>query len=459
MARSTTTPYKLPEPITMDPADLDEYGLPTFEKLRDLLSIHGTRIRRYEYLENLYLGFHDIFRKPERENWKPDWRLSCGFPYYIVSTFVGYGYSIPVKISHKSEQITEEIKKFLDANEFEDLFAQIVTDTAIYGHTWTYLYQDEDAQTNLTEFTPKEFFCVYDDTLKKRALFSVRYGTHTTGRHKGEIYGEVISPTAVRKFDNGDWTGLELNQWGKIPAVEWILNDFRMGLFEPIASLVELYDHTLSEKGNDVDHFAAEILKIIGPEVDLSEEDIRSKALINIYGDSEEIKGAQVDYLQKPEGADEIQEHLLTRLEKHIYQFCQVANISDEDFGSATSGVALSYKLWSTSNVVQKFNAKITKSLKKIFKLWGLWGTNTADPAAYKDLVFTFSKNLPRNLKEETETARLAEGIVSKRRQLSLLSYVEDPDEEIEQIEKEEKDLIDSYGIKTKQDTDEDGDA
>ena len=31
---------------------------------------HKLMLPRYEYLENLYLGFHDIFRLPEKEGWK-----------------------------------------------------------------------------------------------------------------------------------------------------------------------------------------------------------------------------------------------------------------------------------------------------------------------------------------------------------------------------------------------------
>ena len=111
--------------------------------------------------------------------------------------------------------------------------------------------------------------------------------------------------------------------------------------------------------------------------------------------------------------------------------------MADESFGSATSGVALSYKLWSTSNVVQTFNRKIDKSLRKMFKLWCSFATNSPSETAYEDLDFRFTVNVPRNTQEETETASKAESMVSRRTQLSLLSYVPDPDAEMEQIEKE----------------------
>ena len=46
---------------------------------------------------------------------------------------------------------------------------------------------------------------------------------------------------------------------------------------------------------------------------------------------------------------------------------------------------------------------------------------------------------MPKNLKNEAETAQALEGIVSKETQLSTLSIVEDASEEIKKIKKEEE--------------------
>ena len=72
-----------------------------------------------------------------------------------------------------------------------------------------------------------------------------------------------------------------------------------------------------------------------------------------------------------------------------------------------------------------------------MFKLWCSFATNCSNPNAYEDMDFRFSVNVPRNIQEETETASKAESMVSRRTQLSLLSYVPDPDMELKQIEKE----------------------
>ena len=44
---------------------------------------------------------------------------------------------------------------------------------------------------------------------------------------------------------------------------------------------------------------------------------------------------------------------------------------------------------------------------------------------------------MPRNIQDEAETAQKLEGLVSKEKQLSTLSIVDNPKEEIEKMEEE----------------------
>lgn len=90
------------------------------------------------------------------------------------------------------------------------------------------------------------------------------------------------------------------------------------------------------------------------------------------------------------------------------------------------------------SNLALGLDRKIEKSLKKRYKIFCSLATNVPDPDAWKEIVITTSRNIPNNRAEETSIAKDAEGLVSKRTQLSLLSYVDDPDTELERIQEEE---------------------
>ena len=433
----TKRPYQLPEPLLCDPDKIKD-GI-SMELVNEYIRKHEERLPRYEYLENLYKGFHDVYKQPEKEEWKPDNRLAVNFPRYITETFIGYGYGVPIKKMHPDEGIEEAIADFESNNEITDHEYELFKKACIYGHSWEYLYQDENAKTKMTVFSPKELFVVYDDTLKNRALFAIRYGRHSIDNvnHPGEKYGEILMRTEIIPFEGNVKQESYDNPYGYIPCVEYRMNDERIGIFEEVTGLVESYNHTIGEKANDVDAFAEAYLAILGAEVDdKGVRRIRDDRVINIFG-TDDAKEIIVQFLSKPT-ADGTQENLLDRLENLIYQTSMVANISDEAFGNASSGVALSYKLQAMSNLAIGFDRKIEKSLKKRYKIFCSLKTNVPDENAWRDVKIKTTRNLPKNIVEEVSVAQGLDGIVSQKTQLSVLSIVEDPAAEIEQMEEED---------------------
>ncbi len=432
-------PYLLPEPLLCS-AEKVKNGV-SMELVEEYIRKHETRMQRYLYLENLYKGFHDVYKQPEKPDWKPDNRLAVNFPRYITETFLGYAYGIPIKKTHPNEGIDKAICEFEDNNEITDHEYELFRKACIYGHAWEYLYQDEDAQTKMVVCTPKELFIVYDDTVKGQALFGVRYGYHETeGDYRGERYGEILTRTQTEPFEGGKKLESQANPYGYIPCVEYRLNDERIGIFEEVTGLVESYNHTIGEKANDVDAFAEAYLAVLGAELDdEGVYKIRDNRIINLYG-TNDAKDILVQFLQKPT-ADGTQENLLNRLEKLIYQISMVANISDENYGTSTAGVALAYKLQAMSNMALGFDRKIEKSLRKRYKIFCSLSTNVPDPDAWRQIDIKTTRNLPKNISEEAEAASMLDGLVSKETQLSVLSIVPNVTEEIEKLEKEKADL------------------
>lgn len=432
-------PYKLPEPLRCS-----ENEPITMTLVEKYIRQHEERFPRYIYLENLYKGFHDVYKQPEKPDWKPDNRLAVNFPRYITDTFLGFGYGVPIKKNHPDKVIAQVINAFERENEITDHEYELARKCCIYGHAFEYLYQDEAAKTKMTICAPMELFVVYDDTVRNRALFAVRYGYHSTESDRpGQRYGEILTREEITPFE-GSTAGEPMNNpYGRLPCVEWMLNEDRMGLYESASGLVEAYNHTLGEKANDVDAFAEAYLAVLGAELD--EEGvykIRDNRVINLYG-TDDAKDILVQFLQKPT-ADGTQENLLNRLETLIYQTSMVANISDESFGSAASGVALAYKLQAMSNLALTFDRKIEKSLRKRYKLFCSLSTNVSDPDAWRDVDIRTTRNLPKNVAEEAQIAAQLEGVVSKETQLSVLSIVPDVQEELKRMAQEEKETAEN---------------
>lgn len=406
----------------------------TMDLVNEYITKHAERLPRYEYLENLYKGFHDVFKLPEKENWKPDNRLAVNFPKYVTDVFLGFAYGIPVKKQHEDDSVNEAIMEFDRINNIADHDFELAKSVCEYGHAFEYMYQDEEAKTRVSENTPKELFVVYENNLRKSALFAVRYGVKDDGTTK---YGEVMTKEWIRDFEGSEYKEERPNPYGKIPVVEWIMNDERMSLYEEIAGITEIYNKGIGEKANDVDSFAEAYLAILGAEID--EEGvykIRDNRIINLYG-TDNAKDILVQFLQKPT-ADGTQENLLERLERLVHKISMIPDINSESFGNA-SGVALEYKLQPMSNLAKNMDRKVLKSMRKRYKLFCTLATNIADKEAWRDIEFTTTRNIPKNILEEAQTAAQLEGIVSKETQLKVLSIVENAKEEIELMEKEQK--------------------
>jgi len=220
-----------------------------------------------------------------------------------------------------------------------------------------------------------------------------------------------------------------------VPASEYRENEEEIGIFEPVMTMINEYNEAISEKANDVAYFADAYLKILGAKLTKEElASLRDNRIINF--DGSDSSSLIVEFLQKPNG-DTTQENLLNRLEKLIFQISMVANISDESFGSA-SGIALKYKLQAMSDLAMTKQRKFTSGMNRRYKLIFSNPVSGMKKDDWVKLSYQFTQNFPANLLEESQIAGNLAGITSKQTQLKVLSVVDNVQNEIDQIEKEQ---------------------
>lgn len=408
----------------------------TVEVVNKFMEKHRLEVARYEYLKNMYRGIMEIDDEPKKDPWKPDNRLAVNFTKYIVDTFTGYFNGIPVKKTHSDKEILSKLQKFDNLNDMEDEESELAKMACIYGRAFELLYQDEETQTNVIYNSPENMFMVYDDTIKQEPLFAVRYGVDDDKKIQGEVY--TLLETIKISGENSELSfgDITYNPYSDLPVVEFRFNEERMSIFESVISLANAFNKAISEKANDVDYFSDQYLAFLGAAVE--EEDlknIRSNRVINYYADGEG-KNVDVKFLEKPD-SDSQTENLLDRLTKLIFQTTMVANISDESFGSS-SGVSLAYKLQAMSNLALSFQRKFQSSLNSRYKLYCQLSTNVSNKDAWKDIEYTFTRNEPKDIKEQADTANILMGITSQETALSVISVIPDVQSEIDKIKKEE---------------------
>ena len=123
-----------------------------------------------------------------------------------------------------------------------------------------------------------------------------------------------------------------------------------------------------------------------------------------------------------------------------------IANISDKDFGNTASGISLEYKLQPMKNLASNKERKFERAMREMFYTIANRPQNgVIDLEKVFDIEIAFNRNLPRNVEDEINNAKNAAGIVSEQTQLELLSFVENPLEEMEKKRAEEQSRMSQY--------------
>lgn len=390
---------------------------------------------RYDKLGNAYRNDYEIFHLPPKPPHKPDNRIAVNFAKYITDTMNGFFMGIPVKITAEDERIQKAVDFFNAFNDVDDHNAELSKICSIYGRAYEMYFVDEDGNIGMQATAPDESFIIYDNSILNRTKAYVRYYKDTDDNL---IKGSVSDNSVVRYF-NFDGSRVrfvdeeKIHGFDGVPAVEYVENKERMGIYESAMSQINAFNKALSEKANDVDYFADAYMKILGPRLDESEKQfIRDNRIINFEG----YENITVDFMAKP-NADTTQENLINRLERLIFITSMVANVSDEQFGTA-SGIALKYRMLSMNNLAQMKERKFTAGFNKRYKLVF---SNPILQMAKDDwlkLSYQFTRNYPVNLADEADTAGKLSGITSKRTQLSVISAIKSVDDELEQIQNEQ---------------------
>lgn len=404
----------------------------THEQLMEYIEQHQAQVPRFNELWNQYTSRPPILDLPDKEEYKPDNRLVANFGKYIVDTFNGYFTGIPVKVSHEKENVNEAINYFWRYNDMDDTFSELSKLTSIYGVSFLYVWQDEEARTRVTYNSPFDMFVVYDNTVARNIKYGIRYKYD----EDNTLTGTLFTQSEVITFNDDSYGDTEPHYYPIVPIIEFVENDEQQSLIRPVESLINAYNKALSEKSNDVEYFSDAYMKILGAELDTETiQNIRDNRIINMDGD--DAQKIVVEFMNKPDG-DVTQENMLNRIEDLIYHLSMVANINDESFGNA-SGTSLEFKLQPMKNLSGMKERKFTKGLNNLFKCFTALPTNVpaSDKDSWVEVEYRFIRNIPRNIQDEAETARNLEGVVSKELQLSTLSIVDDVQTEIERMEAE----------------------
>lgn len=129
------------------------------------------------------------------------------------------------------------------------------------------------------------------------------------------------------------------------------------------------------------------------------------------------------------------------RLQKDIHKISMVPDLTDEAFAGTQSGEAMKYKLFGFQQIAKSGQRGFKKGLMRRYRL--LMNiknfVNEADNTDLGNLTITFTPNLPKAILEELKALVDAGMEISQETLMSLASFIEDIQAEMERIQKEKE--------------------
>lgn len=402
----------------------------------------------YEY----YRGNHKITQM-QKPDGKPNNKLVINHAKSIVTNTTGYFLGKPIAYKANDESLDEQIQDIIDYNDDAAVNISIGKNLSVFGIAAELLYIDADLKIRYAKINPMQLIVGTSANLDDAIEYAIRWyderdDNNARTRHV-EVYDtEKISYYATDKNGNalhpevpqGASGSVEPHYFGQVPVNVYKNNEDETGDFEGVISLIDAYNTMQSESVNDYQKFADAILVLknhklptkLNPETGKMEEvEMRDVSVLNMYEDGD------ASYLVKQVN-DAYVENIKTRIHDDIYIASNTLDMNDQAFAGNASGVAISYKLMPFENRVAETERYFVKGLQRRLELICAILNLRGGQYDYRDIDFTFTRNIPANVADiVTENTQL-QGQVSKKTLLSRLPFVTDPDAELEQLEKEQ---------------------
>ncbi|MCG1684563.1 phage portal protein [Staphylococcus epidermidis] len=439
--------------------------LDNIDDISDFITHHLEAQRpRLQMLDDYYQGLnYNVMRSDNRRREKhlADNRVAHDFASYIADFINGYCFGHAIQVQSEKEMTQNAINSLHDLNDIDSHNRSIGLDLSIFGRAYEYIIRNQDDEVRIYKSNAKNTFVIYDTTVQQNSLAAVRYWKVSEDEDTDLYHIDFITDQATYFFVGSKSTNLkiserkppELHSFGKVTITEFSNNEKRRGDFEKVIPLIDLYDNAQSDTANYMSDLNDAMLLIKG-NIDLGDENVvRLQKEANVFhlqppeytDDNDKVNEGNVDaeYIYKQYDVNGVESYK-DRISRNIHMFTNTPDMTDENFSGNQSGEAMKYKLFGLEQRTAIKEGLFRKGLRRRYKLIGkIMSVNRElDKDNIKDLVFTFTRNLPKSLTEEMQMYVNAGGEISQKTLMSLVSFIDNPQQEAERIKEEQEEKI-----------------
>ena len=422
--------------------------------------------------ERYYRAENDILNRKmlryENERWvkdetKANNRLAHGFMRNLVDDKINYLLLKPLAMTCEDEEYLKAVKQTL-GRRFQKRLAQLGYEASNKGIAWLHPYINSAGEFKIMRIPSEQCIPIWIDNDHEELEAFIRYYDVEVyeGKEKRivtkiefhtadgvEYYekapsGEVILDAEKYLDVEGDGILLphftvdgEPGTWDRVPFIPFKNNDMELPDLQFVKTLIDDYDRTRSDISNLLEEVRSVIFALRGYGGENLGDFMRDLAHYRaVKLDADEHAG--IDLLQAKIDIDAAQKHW-EALKKDIFDFGQGVDEDKDKIGNAPSGIALRFLY---SNLDLKCN-----TLEEWFK-WGfeqlLYFVNRYHeimklPVSDKEIKIVFNRDIAVNESQAITDCLNSKGIISDKTIIANHPWVEDIEEELKQIEEENK--------------------
>lgn len=370
---------------------------------------------------------------------KPNNKIANAYASYITDTLVGYFIGEPITYGSNDKNLLQDLTMIFEYNDEADENAELAKAASIYGVGYELLYvSEEDKMVRFKSLNPKECIPVYDKSVEQNLIAFIRYyDDYDYVEDKTYTNIEVIDSTQITRYRMSEQaTSFSLleqypHYFGMVPVAIYKNNEDQTGDFENVISLIDAYDKMESDTLNDFEYFTDCYLALYGFTAD-SEDVAKMKENRILLMD----QGTSAEWLVKTV-SDAYVENMKNRLDKDIHKFAKCPNMSDQEFASNASGIAIKFKLLGTENLVSIKERKFKRGLQQRLELISTINSVIREGFDWRAIDIIFTRNIPSNDVDIANMVNTLRDIVSDETLLAQIPFVEDVENELDKVKKE----------------------
>lgn len=327
------------------------------KELQKALNTHLINQQEEDYLWDYYKGEVPVLYKTKVYRKEINNVVHENRAMQIVEFYEGYIFGEPIKYVRRGndETLNDEIEWL---NGKMDSIGKIALDDElaeymlVMGVCPRIVLPSDDHVFDMFTLDPRFAFNVYANVLGEKVVMSVLITQLENGTYRYTIYTDH----EYFVIENNRIINRERHILGKCPMVEYTLNNVRMGIFEPVISLLDAIDLCQSNRLDDVQQFVNSILTILGGEID---EDTISK--LKDWGALSLPEGVDAKYLTSVLSQGDIE----TLKEDLIDAVIDITGMPDRDSGASGGDTGSAILLRSGWEIADAKSKRIEIQFKK----------------------------------------------------------------------------------------------